>query len=88
MDRASTLFLVLSSLEAPALPALLQAGQGTKLLLTTAMPAYILILVNVTHITCCGTYSFCNAILSQVLVSPSGGGDTGSPDSCSLVSCT
>jgi hypothetical protein len=46
----------------------------TKLLLTPAMSADILIPVKVTHITCCGTYSFCKAILSLVLASRSGGG--------------
>jgi hypothetical protein len=49
---------------------------GMKLLLTPAMSADILILVKVTHITCCGTYSFCKAILSLTLAEfiPSSGG--------------
>jgi hypothetical protein len=40
---------------------------GTKLLLTPAMSADILIVVKVTHITCCSTYSFCKAILTRAL---------------------
>ena len=74
MDRVSTLLLVQLSRDAPALTALLQPV-GTKLLLTPAMSANILMLVKVTHITCCGcTYSFCQAILSyhgHLLSSPS-----------------
>jgi hypothetical protein len=48
MDRVSTLLLVQLSRDAPALTALRQAV-GTKLLLTPAMSADILMLVKVTH---------------------------------------
>jgi hypothetical protein len=48
--------------------AITAAGRRDKqLLLTPAMSAHILILVKVTHITCCSTYSFCKATLSRAL---------------------
>jgi hypothetical protein len=60
MDRVSTLLLVQST-------ASTAAGRrdkhiGTKHLLTPAMSANILILVKVTHITCCCRYYICKAL--------------------------
>jgi hypothetical protein len=73
------------SRDAPALTALLQAV-GTKLLLTPAMSADILMLVKVTHITCCGgTYSFCEAIPSRELAKLTFGPASGGAVHCLLL---